>query len=80
MMFWNADPGNVIKVSFDGGIKKIKTYYPKRTPDCGDSGCANFMDVEPGVYDYTASDGVHYWNGPVVVEGGKCVKVRLYIK
>jgi len=76
--FWqqtNSGYG-VTVVDIDGVTSNITLEY-NSTPDCGESGCAVFNQLETGDYNYTASDGTDYWSGSVSITEG-CLTVQLY--
>ena len=78
-MFWTDESTTYnITVNLEGvGTKTITSYY-YFTPDCGSSGCANYYDIEPGTYHYTAENYLYYWSGYVTIEADRCKKMLLY--
>lgn len=68
------DENPYIEVFFDGKTKQI-TSFSANEPDCGDSFCATFEDVEPGSYQYQAysSDGILLQEGTIIIYSKDCV-------
>ncbi|PKA82195.1 hypothetical protein ATE92_0320 [Ulvibacter sp. MAR_2010_11] len=78
IFYVNEDLGcGPINVNLEGvGSNTITGYYGS-TPDCGASGGANFSDLDPGVYSYTASCSDTNWSGTVTIEADTCLKQLL---
>ncbi|MBW2936519.1 hypothetical protein KXJ69_00280 [Aureisphaera sp. CAU 1614] len=58
------------------GSDTITGYYSS-TPDCGASAGANFSNLDPGVYSYTASCSGIDWSGTVTIEANTCLRQQL---
>ncbi len=58
------------------GNDTITGFYGS-APDCGASAGANFSNLDPGVYSYTASCSGINWNGTVTIEANTCLRQLL---
>ena len=76
--FWQETGSGfgITVVQIDGVSSNITSEYSS-APDCGESGCAVFTDLENGVYSYAATDGWSSWSGTVDIDGG-CLTMELY--
>ncbi|MBI1835802.1 MAG: hypothetical protein HYR91_00905 [Flavobacteriia bacterium] len=76
--FWQTQGSgyDITVVSLNGISSNITGEYSS-TPNCGDSGCAVFNNIEVGTYSYTATDGTFNWNGTVEVTKDGCTTVNL---
>jgi hypothetical protein len=52
------------------GSKKIDSYYQGGLSTCNASGCANFNNLSPGSYSYTATCDGKSWSGNYTIEAG----------
>lgn len=74
LIFWiNDDYGcGPVSVNLSGvGSATINGYY-STTPDCGASGGANFRNISPGTYSFTASCQGLNWSGTTTVSANTC--------
>jgi hypothetical protein len=74
--FWMDTAGNSISVSVGGQTLNITTAYTSSNPNCGASGCANFL-LPTGTYTYNASSASNTWSGHVVVANDSCTLVKI---
>ena len=76
--FWTkSDLGcGIIKVTINGQIQQISSYYTGGVTSCASSGCANFT-LPPGTYNYTASCQNLTWTNTIVITSNGCNKVQL---
>ncbi len=80
IMFWVQSDFGCGKISVsipNKGTKTISSYFSSGVPDCGSSGAANFADLKPGTYKYTASCNSKTWNGSATVKKGVCLQIQL---
>jgi hypothetical protein len=77
IMFWIATDLGTISVNCNGSTQTITMYYSSGAPDCGTNGCANFTNLIPGTYSYTATSAATNWNGSITVNAGGCTRVQL---
>jgi len=76
--FWTAiDHGcGFIDVNVAGlGSQTMSAYHS--FAECGLDGAANYYDVEPGTYDYTATCTGLSWTGSITVNAGGCSTMEL---
>ncbi|MDD4141707.1 MAG: PKD domain-containing protein [Bacteroidales bacterium] len=78
VMFWMSQQTYEVTVTLNGQNRSISLYYPYSTPECGSSGCANFVDLPAGSYSYYAENSLYYWSGSITVTDGGCKTMRLY--
>lgn len=76
--FWSDNAEYVITVTFGGVDSDISSTYAS-VPDCGAFGCANYADIYSGTYPFTATDGIHQWEGNMTVVPNNCSTMRLYL-
>ncbi len=77
VLFWAAWPPSAITVTLNGQVSYI-TQHHTSAPDCGDSGCANFDNLTPGTYNFTATDnGSNNWASTVTIYSGTCSTMQL---
>lgn len=58
--------------------RDITEYYTSGAADCGDSGCANFYNVEYGKYHYWAENSYYEWEGDMEIDH-ECETMMLYV-
>ena len=78
-IFWvNADYNcGPVTVNLSGnGTESINSYF-NSTPSCGTSGAANFSNLDPGTYSYTASCSDTTWNGTINISADNCTSQLL---
>ena len=83
--FWTDDDDCIQEIevnlwAYDYEYDKYRyvTKYYGSTPDCGDDGCANFYDVQPGDYYYWAKNDYYEWEGDLRVYSS-CHTMKLYV-
>ena len=83
--FWTDDDDcidqievNLWAYDYDYDVYRYITKYYGSTPDCGDTGCANFYDVKEGDYYYWAENDYYEWEGDLRVESS-CHTIKLYV-
>ena len=84
--FWTDDDEveEIIEVNLykaDGSYdqyRDITQYYTSGSADCGDSGCANFYDVEYGKYYFYAENSSYEWKGEMDINL-ECKTMKLYV-
>ena len=80
-MFWlyYQSGDTYATVNVQGSTKYISS-YEFSTPSCDDSNCANFYNLSPGTYNYTATSSSNNWSGSFTIPNNPsgCVKVALY--
>lgn len=77
--FWiNADYNcGPVTVNLSGeGSQNITSFFSS-APDCGTNGAANFLNLDPGNYSYTASCSGISWSGSVNVTANTCSRELL---
>jgi len=65
-----------ITVNLNGSSSTISSFY-ESAPDCGAAGCANFSNLPPAVYSFTATAGECTWNGSITVTANSCLQQPL---
>lgn len=76
VIFWMDEGSNVVTVTLDGIDKDIDENLTGE-PDCGESGCATFTDLNVGTYSFYATDWIYEWSGQVIIEAGVCKPIKL---
>lgn len=79
-IFWTGyDHGcGPITVTLGSYSNTISVYYTSGGPDCGEDGNANFYNLDPGTYSWSATCGDYSWGpGTLTVDGGGCAKMKL---
>ncbi|EDM44880.1 hypothetical protein SCB49_02129 [unidentified eubacterium SCB49] len=73
-VFWiNSDYNcGAVTVNLSGNGSESITSYFTSTPDCGTSGAANFSNLDPGTYSYTASCSDTNWSGTIDIAANTC--------
>lgn len=77
-MFWayqlHCGP---ITVSLNGVGTSTITTAANSSPSCGTAGYANFYDLAPGTYSYTATCSNGTWSNTIYIDSGVCDKIQL---
>lgn len=78
-IFWiNSDYGcGPITVNLSGVGSQTITGFFSNTPDCGSSGGANFSNLAPGSYSYSATCQGSSWDGTLVINENTCSQILL---
>ena len=80
---WGTAPGaassNAVMTVTMAGVSRISSAIFTAQPPCGTTGAANFTNLSPGSYTYTASGAGNNWNGTVVIAAGQCKTVGLIV-
>lgn len=75
--FWIASDLGTVTVTCNGQTKTITQYYASGQPECGSTGCANFV-MPSGTYPFTAYNTYgESWNGNIVINDGLCALMQL---
>jgi hypothetical protein len=74
VLFWQQTGSGfgITTVNFNGQTSYITQEFGS-APSCGGiTGCANYIFVETGTYNFTATDGTYNWSGSVTVTEDGC--------
>ena len=75
--FWNDASAGTVTVNLAGQQATMAGYF-NAAPGCGATGAANFNNLTPGSYPYTASSTSHNWSGTTTIVAGQCARVLLH--
>jgi hypothetical protein len=81
VMFWtNFDPlCGTVEVKLGNQTSQSITFYYSSAPSCGTSGCANFNNLENGIYQYKVEcSNVEYSSGSIEIDmTAVCKKIKI---
>jgi len=80
IIFWSDFQGPPINVYWRSSYKGQITAVLSSAPSCGESGCVNISNLNPGTYSYTAeetSSPNRTWSGHATIEAGTCLRLNL---
>ena len=74
VLFWQQTGSGfgITTVNFNGQTSYITQEFGSAPPCGGITGCANYIFVETGTYNFTATDGPNNWSGSVTVTEDGC--------
>ncbi|HOE05097.1 MAG TPA: hypothetical protein PLZ52_07760 [Bacteroidales bacterium] len=75
-VFWQSEGYDNITVTINSVTENILDKITT-APDCGHSDCANFAGLVVGTHNYTANDGVYFWQGQIEIVENQCTVVKL---
>ncbi len=77
--FWTNQNinGGAITVSLNGQSAAVTAYYQNGINSCDMSGCANFNNLPPGTYQYSAYNDSYQWNGSISITANGCSTLLL---
>lgn len=77
VVFWQSEGYDNITVTINGITENIINKI-SAAPNCGHVDCANFTNLVIGTHNYTANDGVSYWQGQIIVAENACTATQLH--